>query len=410
MLHAEDKLDGRIEIFICLDLRAIAVANDGAPGVLLAHGELNIRERLVDDARNQTAVCKTVRATLRRIIEDLREQGTSLPLILRFPDVLEDRIDRVNEANPTPGRGRMEATNPCGEQPLLPYESCNLGSIDLSEFAARGGGEARFDEEGFRRTVRTAVRFLDDVVEVNRYPLKEIDAVSRGNRKIGLGVMGLADALFLLGIPYDSEEGVAFGEKVMAILEESSHDESEALAVERGTFPFWPGSAWEKRGRRMRNACSTTIAPTGTISIIADCSGGIEPVYALVYHRNILEGQRLLEVNRHFLRVARERGFHSPALLERIARTGSIRGMVEEIPADVRRVFVCARDVAPRWHIAMQAAFQRHCDSGIAKTINFPADASPEVVREIFLDAYRERVKGVTVYRDQARGEQPMAP
>jgi ribonucleoside-diphosphate reductase alpha chain len=317
-------------------------------------------------------------------------------------------IDRVNEANPTPAQGPIEATNPCGEQPLLPYESCNLGSINLSAFVGPDGREAAFDEDGYRRTIRAAVRFLDDVVEVNRYPLKEIDAVSRGNRKIGLGLMGLADALFLLGIPYDSAEGVAFGERCMAILEETSHGASAELAAERGSFPAWAGSVWQEKGRPMRNACTTTIAPTGSISIIADCSGGIEPAFALVFWRNILDGQKLLEVNRHFLRVARDRGFHSPALLERIARAGSIQGM-EEIPADVRKVFVCARDIAPRWHIAMQAAFQRHCDSAIAKTINFPAEASRDMVREIFLEAYRERVKGVTVYRDRSREEQPMA-
>jgi ribonucleoside-diphosphate reductase alpha chain len=317
-------------------------------------------------------------------------------------------IDRVNEANPTPALGRIEATNPCGEQPLLPYESCNLGSLNLSAFIEEAGSPPRFDEDGFARAIRTAVRFLDDVVEVNRFPLKEIDAISRGNRKIGLGLMGLADALFILGIPYDSEEGVRFGERCMEVLEKVSHDASEELASERGPFPSWAGSIWEKRGRRLRNACTTTIAPTGTISIIADCSAGIEPAYALVFWRNILEGQRLLEVNRHFLRVARDGGFHSPGLLERIAREGSIAG-IGEIPPEVRRVFVCARDVAPDWHIRMQAAHQRHCDSGIAKTINFPAGASRDTVRRIFIEAYRQGVKGVTVYRDRSREEQPMA-
>jgi ribonucleoside-diphosphate reductase alpha chain len=318
-------------------------------------------------------------------------------------------IDRVNESNPTPEAGRIEATNPCGEQPLLPYEACNLGSLNLTSFIGGSPGERRFDGEAFGRAIESSVRFLDNVIEVNRYPLPAIDAISRANRKIGLGVMGLADALFLLGIPYDSQEGVDFGERVMSILEEVSHAASEELARQRGSFPGWKGSRWDREAHRpMRNACATTVAPTGTISIIADCSAGIEPLYALVFRRNILDGQQLLEVNRHFLAAARERGFYSEPLLERIARAGTLAGM-EEVPADVRRLFVCARDIAPRWHLAMQAAFQRHCDSSIAKTINVPADASREAVREIYLGAYRERLKGVTVYRDRSRGEQPMA-
>ncbi len=318
-------------------------------------------------------------------------------------------IDRVNEANPTPAVGRIEATNPCGEQPLLAYESCNLGSINLSAFVREEGAGARFDEDRFRAAVSTGVRFLDDVIETNRYPVPQSEAISRANRKIGLGLMGLADALFLLKIPYDSEEGVAFGERAMAFLNDNAHAASEALARERGTFPNWKGSLWDDiHHRPMRNACATTIAPTGTISILADCSGGIEPIFGLVFRRNILDGAALLEANRHFARIAKERGFYSEALMERIAREGSIARM-EEIPSDVRRVFVCARDIAPEWHIRMQAAFQRHCDASIAKTINFPPDAPREVVREIFFLAYRERVKGVTVYRDKSRDEQPMA-
>jgi len=318
-------------------------------------------------------------------------------------------IDRVNEANPTPAVGRIEATNPCGEQPLLAYESCNLGSINLSSFVRDDGGKARFDEDGFRAAVAMGVRFLDDVIEMNRYPVPQSEAISRANRKIGLGLMGLADALFLLKIPYDSDEGIATGERAMAILNDAAHAASEALARERGPFPNWKGSLWDVvHHRAQRNACTTTIAPTGTISILADCSGGIEPIYGLVFRRNILDGAGLLEVNRHFERAAKERGFYSESLMERIAREGSIARM-NEIPADVRRVFVCARDIAPDWHIRMQAAFQHHCDASIAKTINFPADAPREVVREIFFLAYRERVKGVTVYRDRSRDEQPMA-
>src|ERR1041385_4259104 len=298
-------------------------------------------------------------------------------------------IDRVNRENPTPGLGPIEATNPCGEQPLLPFESCNLGSINLSAFVVAAGGASgsrpRFDEEAYLRTIREAVRFLDDVVEVNRYPLPQISRISRGNRKIGLGLMGLADALFLLGLPYDSEEAVRFGERSMAILDDVSHSASEELAQERGVFPNWPGSIWDRPGgRRVRNACTTTIAPTGTISIIADCSAGIEPIYALVFWRNVLEGQKLLEVNRHFLAAPRARGLESPAVLDAVARHGGVRSM-PSLPEDLRRLFVTAREVTPAWHIRMQAAFQRHCDSSIAKTINFPADAAASTVREIFL-------------------------
>ncbi len=317
-------------------------------------------------------------------------------------------IDRVNEANPTPQLGPMEATNPCGEQPLLPYESCNLGSINLSAFIRGEGNHVTFDRDAYIRTIRAAVRFLDDVIEVNRYPLREIESITRGNRKIGLGLMGLADTFFLLGIPYNSEEGIRFGEEVMGILQDVSHEASESLSTERGTFPNWDGSVWDRKySRRMRNACTTTIAPTGTISILADCSAGIEPIYALVFWRNILEGRKLLEVNRHFLNAARKDGFYSQDLMKKITTTGSIAGM-EEIPAGRRRVFVCARDVSPPWHIRMQVAFQRHCDSSIAKTINFPADSPSETVREIFLEAYRAGLKGVTVYRDRSRQEQPM--
>jgi len=221
-------------------------------------------------------------------------------------------------------------------------------------------------------------------------------------------LMGFADLLFLLGIPYGSQEGVRFGERVMAILKESSHAASEELAHERGVFPNWQGSRWELAGGRpMRNACTTTIAPTGTISILADCSGSIEPLYALVFWRNILDGEQLLEVNRYFLQAARQRGFHSPELMERIAREGTVQDMAE-VPSDLKRVFVCARDIAPEWHIRMQAAFQRHSDSGISKTINSPQDCPKEKVREIYLLAYREGVKGVTVYRDRSRDQQPM--
>jgi ribonucleoside-diphosphate reductase alpha chain len=324
-------------------------------------------------------------------------------------------IDRINEDNPTPQLGRIEATNPCGEQPLLPYEACNLGSINLGLFVgATDGAEAKVDWDGLREAVHVATRFLDNVIDANNYPLPEIDRVCHDNRKIGLGVMGFADALFKLEVAYNSEEGVAWGERLMKFVQDEAHNCSENLARERGCFPNWQGSAWHTRHNRvMRNAAVTTVAPTGTISILANCSGGIEPMFSLAFVRNVLRGQRpgdapLIEVNAAFREVARRRGFYSDALIERVARQGSLRE-IDEVPADVKRVFVCAHDVSPEWHMRMQAAFQRHCDASISKTINFPSHATREDVEEIYRLAYELRCKGVTVYRDGARSEQPMA-
>lgn len=317
-------------------------------------------------------------------------------------------IDRINATNPTLHIGRMEATNPCGEQPLLPYEACNLGSINVAKFVRRANGTAKLAEAEFRETVRKCVRFLDNVVEVNNYPLPEIREMCLGNRKIGLGVMGIADALYEMGLSYCSDEGVAFGEHVMKVLNDESHVASEQLAEERGCFPFWPGSSWQKQGRKMRNACSTTVAPTGTISIIANCSGGIEPLFSLAFYRQVLDGQRLPEVHDAFMRVAQERGFMTSDLADRIAKAGSIQHF-DDIPEDVRKVYVCAHDVKPEWHMKMQAAFQRHCDASISKTINFPHDATVDDVRKIYEMAIDMNVKGVTVYRDGCRDLQPMA-
>jgi ribonucleoside-diphosphate reductase alpha chain len=317
-------------------------------------------------------------------------------------------LDRINEDNPTPHVGVIEATNPCGEQPLLPYESCNLGSINVARFVRPDPAGPAFDFEAFRGVIGLAVRFLDNVIDINRYPIPETAEISRNNRKIGLGIMGFADALFAMGIPYDSDAGVAFAEQVMQFLNEESHAASAALAAERGVFPNWKGSLWEQRGVRLRNACTTTVAPTGTISIIANCSGGIEPLFSLVFFRNVMDGQRLLEANGPFERVARERGFAGKKLMEKIAEKGTIRHM-DDLPEDVRRVFCTAHDIAPEWHIRMQAAFQKHCDASISKTINFPHDATVEQVRSIFLMAFEQRCKGVTVYRDGCRQNQPMA-
>jgi len=322
-------------------------------------------------------------------------------------------IDRINEANPIKNVGPIEATNPCGEQPLHPYDSCNLGSINLGCFVQRSGGEPRFDWDEFTAVVHTTTRFLDNVIEVNKYPLPQIDHMSKTTRRIGLGVMGFADVLYELGIPYDSEEGCAFGERVMRVLNDESHAASEQLAEERGVFPAWEGSEWQERGRRLRNSYTTTIAPTGTISIIAGCSGGIEPMFSLAFLRQVMKDAQgnptvLREVNHVFERVARQRGFWSDELVEDICERGTLQHR-DDVPEDVKRVFVTAHDITPDWHMRMQAAFQRHCDASISKTINFPHDATPEDVREIYEMAVDLGVKGVTVYRDGCRDVQPMA-
>ncbi len=318
-------------------------------------------------------------------------------------------IDRINEENPTPNVGIMEATNPCGEQPLLPFEACNLGSINLAKFVVEKRGAPHFDQVAYADSIRLCTRFLDNIVDANNYQLPEIDRMCKGNRKIGLGVMGYADALFRMGIPYNSEDAVAFGEELMRQMNDVSHDLSEALAVEKGSFPNWKGSLWDTRHhRRMRNACTTTVAPTGTISILANCSGGIEPLFSLAFFRNVLNGQQLVEVNDIFEKLAKERGFHSDELMRKISQEGTIQHC-EEIPEDVRRVFACAHDITPEWHVKTQAAFQRHCDSSISKTINFDESATREDVEKIYLWAYEHRCKGVTVYRDGSRSNQPMA-
>ncbi len=318
-------------------------------------------------------------------------------------------FDRINQYNPTPHIGEMEATNPCGEQPLLPYEACNLGSINLGKFVETREGKPYFNFHDFREVIRISTRFLDNIIDANNYPLQQIHEICTRNRKIGLGVMGFADALFKLYIPYDSEEGIAFGEKIMEFLQKEAHQMSEELSEERGTFPNWKGSRWELEWKReMRNACVTTVAPTGTISIIANCSGGIEPMFSLAFYRNILDGQRLPEMNEVFADVAKKEGFYSEALIRRIAEEGTIQH-IEEIPEPIRRIFVTARDIHPKWHLRMQAAFQKNCDSSISKTINFDHSASKEDIKTIYDMAFDLKLKGVTIYRDGSRQNQPMA-
>ena len=324
-------------------------------------------------------------------------------------------IDRINEKNPIKNVGLIEATNPCGEQPLHAYDSCNLGSINLGRFVItpKGGGDLRFDWDAFKVAIHTSTRFLDNVIEMNKYPLPQIEQMSKTTRRIGLGVMGFADTLFKLGIAYNSEEGCTFGEEIMRVLNDESHAASEMLAEERGVFPAWEGSDWEAAGRRLRNSYTTTIAPTGTISILADCSGGIEPMFSLAFVRQIMKDSAgrptvLKEVNYVFESMAREDGFYSEELVDKIIEEGTIAHL-DGVSDEAKRVFVCAHDITPYWHMRMQAAFQRHCDASISKTINFPREASVNDVREIYDLAIQLDVKGVTVYRDGCREMQPMS-
>jgi ribonucleoside-diphosphate reductase alpha chain len=310
-------------------------------------------------------------------------------------------IDRINRHNPTPGLGLIESTNPCGELPLLPYESCNLGSVNLAAMV----DNRSLDWPRLMKTVHVGVRFLDDVIDANRYLNAHVRKMTLGNRKIGLGVMGFADMLFQLGIPYDSEKALGLGRRVMRTVCKEAEAASAHLASRRGVFPNWRHSRCADTNLRLRNATVTTVAPTGTISIIAGCSSGIEPVFALSFVRNVMEGARLLEVNPVFERVARSRGFYSSRLMMEIARKGSIQE-VKSLPEDVLRVFVTAFDILPEWHVKMQAAFQKHCDNSVSKTVNLPASATVDDVRRVFLLAYRLQCKGVTVYRYGTRKRQ----
>ena len=316
-------------------------------------------------------------------------------------------LDRINADNPTPALGEIESTNPCGEQPLLPLEACNLGSINLAKFVETTDG-AQIDYPGLRQAVGTAVRFLDNTIDMSRYPLPEITAMVRGNRKIGLGVMGFADMLYQLKIPYNSEAALSKAEEVMQFVQEASHDASRELAEARGPFENYPDSVHAKNNVLYRNATTTTIAPTGTLSIIAGCSSGIEPLFALSFVRTVLDNDKLIEVNPYFEQVARENGFYSQELMDTIAKTGTIKH-IEEIPEDVRRVFVTAHDVSPEWHIRMQAAFQKYTDNAVSKTVNLPRDATVEDVRKVYDLAHDLVCKGVTIYRDGSKENQVLS-
>jgi len=314
-------------------------------------------------------------------------------------------LDRLNRDNVVPSQGEIESTNPCGEQPLLPYESCNLGSINLSRMLKEskdGGYEIDWDKLG--SVVEKAVHFLDNVIDVNKYPLEIIDKTTKATRKIGLGVMGWADMLLRLGISYCSDEAVELGEKVMAFISQRAKEKSRELAVKRGSFPLFEESTLAS-GPKIRNATVTTIAPTGTLSIIAGCSSGIEPVFGYVFIRNVMDGTELIEVNPVLKEVLQKRGLYSDELMHKIAKEGNLAHL-DEIPDDIKRVFVTAHEVSPEYHVRMQAAFQKYTDNAVSKTVNFQSSATKDDVREVYLLAYKLGLKGVTIYRDGSRTEQ----
>lgn len=318
-------------------------------------------------------------------------------------------IDRINRDNPTPSLGRIEATNPCGEQPLLPYEACTLGSINLAKFVTSDRPKAKVNWPALAETVKLSVRFLDNIIDACNYPVKNTMNIAHANRKIGLGVMGFADCLFLLGIPYDSQRGIKFGEIVSKFIDENAHQASNTLADLRGPFPNWNDSTWRtERNKKVRNASITCVAPTGTISIIADCSCGIEPAYSLVFLRRILSDSRLLQINPIFQQIAEKSGFYTKKLEKQIAKTGSIQ-KIPQIPPKIRKVFKCAYDIEPQWHVRMQAAFQRHCDAAVSKTINFSEKATVAAVDKAYKLAYRLGCKGITIYRRRSRVREPMS-
>lgn len=317
-------------------------------------------------------------------------------------------LDRINDANPTPQMGDMESTNPCGEVPLLPYEACVLGSINLSHMVKEKNGRWEVDFEKIRKTVRHAVHFLDNVIEVNQYPLPQIANMAKGNRKIGLGVMGLAHFFIRLGIPYNSPKALEVARGLMSFIQHQGRERSIELAEKRGVFQNFMGSVYSESGMKLRNATVTTIAPTGTLSLIADCSSGIEPLYALHYVRKALEGMEFHMTDPLFLELGEKEGLLSPGLMKALSEGAMLRDL-PETPQTIKGLFVTAFEIPPAWHIKIQAAFQEYTDNAVSKTINFPRDATKDDVKDAFLMAYQERCKGITIYRSGSKPSQVLS-
>jgi ribonucleoside-diphosphate reductase alpha chain len=311
-------------------------------------------------------------------------------------------IDRINADNPTPKLDRIESTNPCGEQPLLPYESCTLGSVNLTQIVK----DDKIDWDKLAQTISIAVHFLDNVIDANRYPLKKIELMTKANRKIGIGIMGFAEMLIKLGIPYASEKALSIASNMMEFISKAAREKSNELGDIRGSFPNFQESVWNRRGvTSMRNATVTTVAPTGTISIIAGCSSGIEPLFALSFVRNVLEGTKLLEVNPLFEYEAKKEKFYDGNLMMEAAKNGSIQS-IPGIPPRIKNIFQTAFDIAPEWHVKMQAAFQKHTDNAVSKTVNLPHEATIDDVRKVYLLANELKCKGVTIYRYGSKSSQ----
>lgn len=386
----ECKLDGGITNF-----NISVAATDAFMEALAADGEYD----LINPRTGQVTGRLRAREVFSRIVRAAWHTGDPGMVFI-------DRINR-SPANPTPDVGLIEATNPCGEQPLLPNDACNLGSINVAKFAVERGGRWELDWGELERVVRLAVRFLDDVIEVNPYPLPQVDEMVKANRRVGLGIMGWADLLFTLGIPYDSDDALDLADRLMAFINDKGHEQSARLADERGPFPHWSRSIY-RAGRPLRNSTVTTIAPTGTISMIAGCSSGIEPVFALAFEHRVKapEGERVLPFfSETFERLARRRGFYSEALMAEVARRGSLRG-VAGVPEDAHEVFKTAHEIDAVWHVRHQAAFQKHTDNGVSKTINLPESATEEDVAAAYRLAWDLGCLGITVFRDGSKGSQ----
>src|SRR4030043_1216761 len=318
-------------------------------------------------------------------------------------------LDRINDANPTPHMGDMETTNPCGEVPLLPYEACVLGSINLSHMVKEKNGRWEADFEKIKKTVRHAVHFLDNVIEMNQYPLPQIAHMAKGNRKIGLGVMGLAHFFIRLGIPYNSPKALEVARGLMNFIQHQARERSMKLAEERGVFQNFRGSIYNKNGgMKLRNATLTTIAPTGTLSLIANCSSGIEPLFAIQYIRRALEDIEFQMTDSLFLEIGEKEGFLSPVLMKAISEGVALRD-IPEVPQYIKDLFITTFEIPPFWHIKIQSAFQEYTDNAVSKTINFPRDATKDDVKEAFLLAYQEKCKGITIYRSGSKAKQVLS-